>query len=251
MAPRNRSALHHDRSHLHRDQHRRWPIVCGIRVFNRRSFHDAGAEMNALLASINPFVSDSALAPAMAAGSTATPDLTDRPVVAVANSNSAPLVASCGVDTAVASHLSPPAKDAAAEPFSESQAKATEGTAGMAGINGPVRRSSAGTGLRLGEASADLPATSEIMDVAAGETAPNSFCQTQYIPELFSVFAARRSFPVVSPPLPYHAIRNKNRFEPDMDALFDAMLPPEPPIFLRKPSPAFLRSLLQLAGVSR
>ena len=56
-----------------------------------------------------------------------------------------------------------------------SQAKATEGKAGMAGGDGaPVRRSTAGTGLRVGEASADLPATSEHMDVTAGETAPNS-----------------------------------------------------------------------------
>lgn len=56
-----------------------------------------------------------------------------------------------------------------------SRAKATEGKAGMAGSDdAPVRRSTAGTGLRVGEASADLPATSEHMDVTAGETAPNS-----------------------------------------------------------------------------
>lgn len=56
----------------------------------------------------------------------------------------------------------------------ESQAKVTEGKAGMAGVTDPVRRSTAGTGLRVGEASADLPTTSEIMDVTAGETASNS-----------------------------------------------------------------------------
>lgn len=55
-----------------------------------------------------------------------------------------------------------------------SRAKATEGKAGMAGVTGPVRRSTAGTGLRVGEAGADQPATSEFMDVTAGETAPNS-----------------------------------------------------------------------------
>lgn len=44
----------------------------------------------------------------------------------------------------------------------------------MAGVNGPVRRSTAGTGLRVGEAVAVLPATSEVMDVTAGETATNS-----------------------------------------------------------------------------
>lgn len=49
----------------------------------------------------------------------------------------------------------------------ESQAKATEGKAGMAGVTGPVRRSTAGTGLRVGVASADLPATDEVMAVTA------------------------------------------------------------------------------------
>lgn len=54
----------------------------------------------------------------------------------------------------------------------KSRAKATRGKAGMAGaVCSPVRRSTAGTGLRVGEASADLPTTSEIMDVTAGETA--------------------------------------------------------------------------------
>jgi hypothetical protein len=48
-------------------------------------------------------------------------------------------------------------------------AKATKGKAGTAGADQrPVRRSTAGTGLRVGEASADLPATSEFMDVTAG-----------------------------------------------------------------------------------
>ncbi len=56
----------------------------------------------------------------------------------------------------------------------ESQAKATEGKAGMAGVTDPVRRSTAGTGLRVGEAGADQPATSEFMDATAGETASNS-----------------------------------------------------------------------------
>ncbi len=52
-------------------------------------------------------------------------------------------------------------------------AKATEGKAGMAVGEAHVRRSTAGTGLRVGEAGADQPATSEHMDVTAGETAPN------------------------------------------------------------------------------
>jgi len=46
----------------------------------------------------------------------------------------------------------------------ESLAKATRGKAGTAGVTGPVRRSTAGTGLRVGEAVAVQPATSEIMD---------------------------------------------------------------------------------------
>lgn len=56
----------------------------------------------------------------------------------------------------------------------ESRAKATEGKAGMAVGTPHVRLTTAGTGLRVGEASADLPTTSEFMDVTAGETAPNS-----------------------------------------------------------------------------
>lgn len=62
-----------------------------------------------------------------------------------------------------------------------SQAKATEGKAGMAGVTGPVRRSTAGTGLRVGESARtdrlSMPAlgyasnVSEI-GVTAGETAP-------------------------------------------------------------------------------
>ena len=56
----------------------------------------------------------------------------------------------------------------------ESRAKATKGKAGMAGVTGPVRRSTAGTGLRVGVSSAGLTATSEFMDVTAGETAPLS-----------------------------------------------------------------------------
>jgi len=56
---------------------------------------------------------------------------------------------------------------ATAETISNPVAKATKGKAGTAGVNGPVRRSTAGTGLRVGEASADLPATSEIMDATA------------------------------------------------------------------------------------
>jgi len=53
-------------------------------------------------------------------------------------------------------------------------AKATEGKAGTAVVTGHVRRSTTGTGLRVGVADAVRPATSEVMDVTAGETAPNS-----------------------------------------------------------------------------
>lgn len=54
-----------------------------------------------------------------------------------------------------------------------SQAKATKGKAGMAVGTPHVRRSTAGTGLQVGAAGAVQPATSEIMDATAGETAPN------------------------------------------------------------------------------
>lgn len=60
------------------------------------------------------------------------------------------------------------------QPFYQSLAKATEGKAGMAEGQALVRRSTAGTGLRVGAADAVQPATSEIMDVTAGETAPLS-----------------------------------------------------------------------------
>ena len=50
-------------------------------------------------------------------------------------------------------------------------AKATRGKAGTAEVTGLVRRSTAGKGLRVGVASAVLPATSEFMDVTVGETA--------------------------------------------------------------------------------
>lgn len=57
----------------------------------------------------------------------------------------------------------------------ESQAKATEGKAGNAeGTTPLVRQTTTGTGLRVGAADAVQPATSEFMDVTAGETAPNS-----------------------------------------------------------------------------
>ena len=58
----------------------------------------------------------------------------------------------------------------------ESQAKATEGNAGMAEGTDDVlvRQSTAGEGLRVGAADAVQPATSEVMDVTAGETAHHS-----------------------------------------------------------------------------
>jgi len=38
-----------------------------------------------------------------------------------------------------------------------------------------------------------------------------------------------------------------DEYEPDMDALYDAIMPPEPPpIFLRSPSQAFMRALFEL-----
>lgn len=68
-----------------------------------------------------------------------------------------------------------PASVPPADAGNKSQAKATEGRASMAVVDeGHVRQSTAGTGLQVGEASADLPTTSEIMDVTAGETAPST-----------------------------------------------------------------------------
>ena len=50
-------------------------------------------------------------------------------------------------------------------------AKATKGKAGTAVVTGHVRRSTTGTGLRVGEAVAVRPATSEFMDATGGESA--------------------------------------------------------------------------------
>jgi len=56
-----------------------------------------------------------------------------------------------------------------APPATNPVAKATRGKTGTAGITGPVRRSTTGTGLRVGEADADQPPTS--VDVTGGESA--------------------------------------------------------------------------------
>jgi hypothetical protein len=84
-------------------------------------------------------------------------------------------------ESAVASSLVRADAGATAAPISNPVAKATKGKAGTAGVNGPVRRSTAGTGLRVGEVSADLPATSEIMDA----TARRDEHPTDHIPEIF------------------------------------------------------------------
>jgi hypothetical protein len=57
-----------------------------------------------------------------------------------------------------------------AEPLYQSQAKEPEASGGLC--------TDASHAVRLGEASADLPTTSEHMDVTAGETAPNSPSRT-------------------------------------------------------------------------
>lgn len=107
----------------------------------------------------NPFQFNSAVASATMAGSAAGPRLSDPVDPAAANSPGPVEPTRLAVNSAGAELPSAPAA------FSNPVAKATEGKAGMAGINGPVRRSTAGTGLQVGEASADLPTTSEFMDV--------------------------------------------------------------------------------------
>jgi hypothetical protein len=108
------------------------------------------------------------------------------------------------------------------------------------------------------ESAASLPAQVDRAGTAGAAprlAAPAAFPDTPYIPERFSDYARRRSMPIVSPPLP--------KVERNIDDLAlsavgaalnlhprDLNLDP-PPLFLRKPSPAFLRSLFQLAGISR
>lgn len=84
-----------------------------------------------------------------------------------------------------------------------------------------------------------------------GDPRPHDpFSETQYIPELFSVYAARRCKDLISPPLP--------KVERNIDSLMlnavGAALNLHPrdldsdpaPLFLRKPRPAFLRALFEL-----
>ncbi|EKS29307.1 hypothetical protein [Afipia felis] len=76
------------------------------------------------------------------------------------------------------------------EQSDQSQAKATKGKAGMAGVTDTVRRSTAGTGLRVGEAGVVQPATSEIMDVTAGETAPTPAVDREAVARLVGMVRA-------------------------------------------------------------
>jgi len=103
-----------------------------------------------------------------------------------------------------------------------------------------IRESSTATGGKQ-----ETPADTSTVTVAAGSV--GSFVDEEnYIPELFSVFARRRCMAIISPPLPQECRRD---FEPDMDALFDAIVPPEPPpLFLRKPRAAFMRALFELSN---
>lgn len=99
---------------------------------------------------------------------------------------------------------------------------------------------------------ANLAATTEVSPTA-GVAVAFSVSDEQYIPELFSAYAARRCKDIISPPL-----QNPER---NIDALMlNAVgaalnLHPRdldddpPPLFLRKPRPAFLRALFELGGM--
>lgn len=63
-----------------------------------------------------------------------------------------------------------------------------------------------------------------------------------YIPEPFSEYAERRSLPIVSPPLP----QQSREFEPDFDALYDAIVPPEPPWVRPAPRQSLIDVLFEL-----
>lgn len=95
-----------------------------------------------------------------------------------------------------------------------------------------------------GESSSSLTErrVSEAPAVAASNPMTAGLLQEEnYIPELFSVYARRRCMPIISPPLP------PREYVVDMDALYDAIVPPEPPpVFLRSPSQNFIRALFEL-----
>lgn len=94
-------------------------------------------------------------------------------------------------------------------------------------------------------------AAAVVVSESAGPPASAAFPDTQYIPEFFSAYAARRCKDVISPPIP--------KAERDIDSLaLNAVgaalnihprdLDDDSPLFLRKPRPAFLRALFQLGG---
>jgi hypothetical protein len=81
---------------------------------------------------------------------------------------------------------------------------------------------------------------------AASQPVSPAAAAADYIPEPFSEVVARRSMAIVSPPRPKTEPR---AFEPDFDALYDAIVPPEPPpVFLRNPSQAFERLIFELSN---
>lgn len=156
------------------------------------------------------------------------------------------------VDTAAAAWLNAPAPVAAAEQNPGLAPSAVRGGSSPTGSFGtPGRKDQA---LNSEPREAPLPTETS----AGGKTMPPAAFSdddciselvrnaTYYTPEYFSDYAHRRSMAIVSP---NHGQREPREFEPDFDAMYDYIVPPEPPIFLRKPSPAFLRSLFQIAGV--
>ena len=83
----------------------------------------------------------------------------------------------------------------AASAVTDPVAKATKGKAGTAEVTDLVRRSTAGTGLRVGEAVAVLPATSEIMDATGGESATPKFDRNAYQREYMRGYRHSARFP--------------------------------------------------------
>lgn len=102
------------------------------------------------------------------------------------------------------------------------------------------------------------PASSETAAATVGRSDINAAAEifsvddTKYIPELFLDYARRRSMAIISPPI---AKADRNIDSIALKAVEAALnihprdldLDP-PPLFLRKPRPAFLRALLQLGG---
>ncbi len=122
--------------------------------------------------------------------------------------------------------------------------------AGTATVAKPLRHESAVADLSVSPRMPSNGETAATLDSLTGSSVVADISSdTKYIVELFSDYARRRCMDKRSPPIK----QVPREFTPDFNALAAAMdIHPRdldddpPPLFLRKPRPAFLRALFQL-----